>query len=211
MATRYSRLAKDHLKHVATARPGGSLSAGPWARPYHSCQSPVSALHGDTATPLKGSRVASARRRSYLAICTFFTNDTAPLGERYPRLSCPQSFHSFQNHPRSYTTTVNIHPGGSMLEAEQLVHNADIQKLPPSLSPTPRFDWRQRAPSQTRPTNTAGRIESGKMTKRKMPPPIAVQPGQPFHEEIKAYEDRLVSLSFRSYTTLTLAQVLATA
>lgn len=208
MATRYSRLAKDHLKHAATVCPRGFPSAGHWARPYHSCQSSVSALPGDAATPLKGSRIASARRRSYLAIRTFFTSNTAPLRERHPRLAVPRSFHSFPNHSRSYTTTVNTRSEGLTREEEEWAHTADLPTLAPSSDPAPRFDWRKRAPSQTRSIK-AEKGKSGRMTKRKLPPAIAVQPGQPFHDEIKAYAARLVGALDRSYTMLTFAQVLA--
>lgn len=71
----------------------------------------------------------------------------------------------------------------------------------------PRFDWRLRAPSRAhtlsndRKTSCDGK-EAQSYIKRVMPQQVEIQPGERFHNEVRAYEDRWVLLFLSEVTTV---------
>ncbi|KAI9512155.1 P-loop containing nucleoside triphosphate hydrolase protein [Russula earlei] len=60
----------------------------------------------------------------------------------------------------------------------------------------PRFDWRHRAPSRLPSQGNTHRALYGAKAyvKRLMPPHLEIQPGERFHHEVRAYEDRFLPL-----------------
>ena len=62
------------------------------------------------------------------------------------------------------------------------------------LPPTQRSDWRLRATSRTKCTRSRDAQGHRRYIKRVAPPYMQVQPGEPFYEEIQAYNEQSVSL-----------------
>jgi hypothetical protein len=81
------------------------------------------------------------------------------------------------------------------------VHDESLRAASPLRSPThgsssPRFDWRRRATSRA-PQRDRHKIsghgkDAKRYIKRLMPQQLEIEPGERFHQEVKAYEDRCV-------------------
>jgi hypothetical protein len=83
---------------------------------------------------------------------------------------------------------------------ESLKAASPLQSPVSDCSP-PRFDWRLRAPSRahgTRNDHKTSRDRKGAQSyvKRVIPKQPKIQPGERFHDEVRAYEDRCVFMSY---------------
>jgi hypothetical protein len=92
-------------------------------------------------------------------------------------------------------------PEDNISVREESLRAASPLRSPPSDHSRPRFDWRLRASSRAPALRNGHKISrDGKETqshvKRVIPQHPEIQSGERFHDEVKAYEDRWVFLSY---------------
>ena len=178
-------LAARYLADVSFVAGNSGTSLAPRLRTVSRARSPHSTV---------SRRLASSHGRSPSQNTVTRRGRSLPMRSLATHVALSLEDEAFQD-VLSQSHGLPLSTGHGVSVYDESLKAASPLRSPPPGPPSPRFDWRLRATSRATARSgglqpSQGGIDSRKYIKRVIPQHLEIQPGERFHQEVKAYEAR---------------------